>query len=336
MVRVVLIACALAGCFKPSYDHPACGPNRECPSGFACNAQDVCERPGGGGDDAFVDDSIPDDSGGGDCSVPLACPAPSFPDKQTICGRLFDFENDLKFVAASAGAAKCAAATTEGPCALSLRAYDALSYAVDPANATPLAVGDVHVDECGRYRLSEITLPSNPAILLAIDDRDPARAGPSGVTNTVVVATAKNAGASTRDLEAWIVKNSTVAQWVASGAPPLSGGYFINVFRGHSTGTDNVAGVTVTRMGNPNTANDYYFRGTQTLRQMIDGSATTTGMNGTALVANASIADGTAYSGINALPATCRWEVRPGASLPQVVFIQVLRPVNAVGQTCPL
>ena len=53
-MRVLLFLCVLSGCFKPSYDHPACGPNRECPSGFSCNTQDVCERPGGGDDDAFV------------------------------------------------------------------------------------------------------------------------------------------------------------------------------------------------------------------------------------------------------------------------------------------
>ncbi len=61
MVRVLLFACVLSGCFKPSYDHPACGPNRECPSGFSCNTLDVCERPGGGDDDAFVPkDSLTD------------------------------------------------------------------------------------------------------------------------------------------------------------------------------------------------------------------------------------------------------------------------------------
>jgi len=36
----------LPACFHPSYDHPACGPNRECPSGLTCNAQLICEAEG--------------------------------------------------------------------------------------------------------------------------------------------------------------------------------------------------------------------------------------------------------------------------------------------------
>ncbi len=35
-------------CFHPIYDHPACGPNGECPGGLTCNAQLVCEREGEG------------------------------------------------------------------------------------------------------------------------------------------------------------------------------------------------------------------------------------------------------------------------------------------------
>jgi hypothetical protein len=30
-------------CFHPSYDHPTCGPNGECPGGLTCNALQVCE-----------------------------------------------------------------------------------------------------------------------------------------------------------------------------------------------------------------------------------------------------------------------------------------------------
>jgi len=39
-------------CFHPSYDHPTCGPNGECPSGLRCSAELVCEAPGGGTPDA--------------------------------------------------------------------------------------------------------------------------------------------------------------------------------------------------------------------------------------------------------------------------------------------
>lgn len=56
MSRVLVFAGLLAGCFKPNYDGTACGPDRSCPSGYACNTQDVCTRSGGGADDAAPDD----------------------------------------------------------------------------------------------------------------------------------------------------------------------------------------------------------------------------------------------------------------------------------------
>src|ERR1700712_2225782 len=40
----------IIGCFHPSYDHPACGPNGECPGGLRCDLQMmVCSREDGGG-----------------------------------------------------------------------------------------------------------------------------------------------------------------------------------------------------------------------------------------------------------------------------------------------
>jgi len=35
------------GCFHPTYDHPRCGPNGECPKGLACSVQQSCEALGG-------------------------------------------------------------------------------------------------------------------------------------------------------------------------------------------------------------------------------------------------------------------------------------------------
>ena len=41
IVGVLLFASA---CFHPNYDHPACGPEGECPRGLICSAQLICER----------------------------------------------------------------------------------------------------------------------------------------------------------------------------------------------------------------------------------------------------------------------------------------------------
>ncbi|MEO7094456.1 MAG: hypothetical protein ABI175_14470, partial [Polyangiales bacterium] len=233
--------------------------------------------------------------------------------------------------------AKCPAApTTDGPCSLTIRAYDAIAFGTNPATAVPLTVGDVYIDDCGRYKVADITIPAGPFIGLGIDDTDTAKAGPLGTTNTVGVATPKLASMATKDFEAWIVKKTTTDQWVASGAPPLSGGYYVNVFRGHRTGLDTQAGVTATRSGSQNMANDYYFTASQTTRQTIDTASPVTGVNGTALITNAAVSEGVAYGGTGAIPASCVWEGHAGASLPNIVFIQLFRPVNAVAQTCPL
>jgi hypothetical protein len=48
-VGLALAALSVSGCFHPTYDHPACGRNGECPDGLSCNAQGVCDTGGPGG-----------------------------------------------------------------------------------------------------------------------------------------------------------------------------------------------------------------------------------------------------------------------------------------------
>ena len=70
-------------CFHPSYDHPACGPNGECPSGWTCNAQLICDHDSSASDASLLDVSATiDGSPGTVCYGPAgwqACfdPAPS-------------------------------------------------------------------------------------------------------------------------------------------------------------------------------------------------------------------------------------------------------------------
>lgn len=72
------------------------------------------------------------------------------------------------------------------------------------------------------------------------------------------------------------------------------------------------------------------------MRQTIAPTATTTGANGTVLISNAAVSEGPTYAGTGAIPAECVWESHAGASLPNIVFIQLFRPQNAVAQTCTL
>jgi hypothetical protein len=119
-------------------------------------------------------------------------------------------------------------------------------------------------------------------------------------------------------------------------------GIFAPVYRAHRTGRDLATGVKFSfapgtpqmypTMTNPD--RDFYFTGCPTNRITLDGAAGVTASNGTALVTGANL--GEVYAGVGGLPAQCLWEVHAGAAIPGAVFIQIFRPMDAPGQTCPL
>jgi hypothetical protein len=278
----------------------------------------------------------PEGGGGGGCGAAITCPPPPA-GKQTICGQLHDFETNERFEAPGALGERCAAGATTGPCALAIRAFDAIAFASNPGTAMPLAVEETYIDDCGRYRLAGITVPSGPFVGLGIDDAAPGMAGPLGVTNVVGLATPRAPDTATRGLEAFVAPKATTDAWAASGGPPLSTGIYAMVFRARRTGTALGAGVTATLAGNPvMAANDHYFAGCSSLRTSIDAAANATGGNGTALITGASVAQGVNYSGTGGLPPECAYSTHAGASLPNILFVQVVRPINATGMTCPL
>jgi hypothetical protein len=277
---------------------------------------------------------------GGGCASQLACPTPTGATKQTICGQIYDFQDNTKFAAMMATGTRCDPQnpTTSGPCALQILAYDAIAFGTNPAAATPLPRGDVYIDDCGRYRVTDIeTNGTGPFIGLGFDDAN-MPLGPAGVTVTAAVTTGKQGMTATRDIEGYIARQATAGMWQASGGPSLAGGIYALVFRQHKTGANDVtmnqAGVTVTKMGNTIPANDFYFGSTAMDRTTIDAAAVATGANGTVLVTNASVADSVSYSGQGGLGTGCRWELRAGASLPGMVFIAIFRKVDIIGMTC--
>jgi hypothetical protein len=277
---------------------------------------------------------------GGGCSASLACPTPSGSTKMTICGQIYDFEKAMTpFAATGAMGVRCDPMnpTTSGPCALQIGAYDAIAFATNPGTAMPLPVSNVYIDDCGRYRVSEIeTNGTGPFIGLGFDDAGGPIGNPMGVTVTAAVTTSKQGATATKDLEAFIVKGSTTQTWATSGGPPLTGGIYALVFRQHKDPAmyEPQSGVTVTKMGNTIPANDYYFQSALLDRTTIDMAATATGMNGTVLVTNASVNDSVSYAGQGGLGAGCRWELHAGASLAGIVYIQVYRKADIIGQTC--
>ena len=269
------------------------------------------------------------------CSAKIACPAPT-DGKQTICGQLYDFETGAAFAAVGATGAQCTASTTTGPCALGIHAFDALAFLGAPSTTPPLTTGTIYIDDCGRYKIPEITQSGVLYIALALDDAEAANKGPAGVTNATGVATPSTANTATKDLEAFIIKGSTSAGWAIDYSTK---GLYAAIYRGHSTGTDPAVGVELAFGGSPTGTTAYdtasYFQSGSTNRTTIDSAAKVTTTNGTALVLPP-VAGAAYYSGVNTLPASCTWQVFPGGSVPGAIFVQTFRPMNAPGQTCTL
>jgi hypothetical protein len=274
------------------------------------------------------------------CGSSLACPTPTGATKQTICGQIFNFEDNAPFAAAGAMGAKCdpAMPAAAGPCALDIRVYDALVFAANPAAATELNVGSIYIDDCGRFRVQDIEVPSGPFIGLGIDDAS--GLGGGGVTVTAAAAVPKQPMGATKDMEHWIANQTTIGKWVASGGPAFSmtAGIYAAVFRQHKIGNGDPfatqSGVTITKSGNTIPANDFYFTAAQTTRETIDAAATATGANGTAFVNNAVANEGLVFNGQGGLGAGCRWDPHAGASLGGIVFIQIFRKLDILGMTC--
>jgi hypothetical protein len=277
------------------------------------------------------------------CSENLTCPTPAS-GKQTICGQIYDITDNSKFAAQGATGAKCTTPTTTGPCALTVTPYDAFAFA--GGSTTPLANGGTYIDDCGRYQITDITQPGSPFIGIGIDDAN-MPLGPTGVTNTTGVALPFMADASTDNFEAWIAPKATTDMWEAGGAPAVSAGIYVMIFRTHKcSGASTCAteaevqatqsGVTITNMGSPTPNNDFYFKPNDAGHTMIDSTASMTGINGTGFLNNAKLIDNLAYSGTGGItdPVTCKWETHAGATLANIVFFQVYRPQNQTGKQC--
>ena len=310
--------------------------------GWALVIAVVASACGGSAARTGDDDGVATDAGSEAllCSSQLACPAPSSGSKQTICGELYDLETDAALSDGVVGT-PCTTTIASGACSLAIEAYDALAFSSNPATAVPLAHGSVELDSCGRYRVTDIEVTGiGPFVALAFDDA--AGRGPAGTTVTTVISTPKIAGNATDQVEAWIVKESTTTQWTASGGPPLSGGLFVPLFRAHALdtpATDPFApqpGVTLTKAGY--VIPQYYFAADAVDRTTIDTTAATTGANGAALIPNAVAAEGVIYAGAGGLadPTSCRWHPHVGMSLPNVVFVQIFRPLDVIGYQCPM
>jgi hypothetical protein len=283
-------------------------------------------------------------TGGGGCSAPFACPKPTS-GKQTICGQLYDFENNSLLQGSNQSGTQGTTATASGPCALQILAFDATAFAMNPTTTEPLATDPIYIDDCGRYRVPNITLSGTPFVALGIDDAG-MPLGPGGTTVTTGVALPQQPNAAITNFEAYTIDEGTVGEWTSTGGPMLTDGIYAGVFRTHVCATSDAmctgdpqatqGGVTFTKSSVAEPSQDYYFM-TETTHDHIDPAATATSINGTVLFTGASVADGLIYSGTGGITdtANCKWESHAAASLPGIVFFQIYRPVNsAFNTTC--
>jgi len=263
------------------------------------------------------------------CAAKLPCPTPAA-GKQTICGQIYDFETGQPFADSGATGTQCTAATTTGPCALGIKAYDAVAFALSSGAGGALTVGATYLDNCGRYRLSDVSQPTQ-ASLVAIGVDDIASPGPTGLASPVGVSLSFAARA-TPDIEAFTVKPATIAGYAG---PSLASGIYALMYRSRSTGSELAEGVTVTRNGGTDSAHDYYFSASATTRTTID-TTNVTGANGTALFTITNPQPTDQYSGIGGTQCSCVWPAFASLPVPGVMFVQIFRPTSASGMTCPL
>lgn len=281
---------------------------------------------------------------GGGCTATFACPTPTS-GKQTICGQLYDFKDMSLFQGANPTGAQCGSGATTGPCGLQILAFDASAFAANPTGTAPLATDPVYIDDCGRYRVPNITLTGTPYVALGVDDAG-MPLGPAGITNTTGVALPQQMNKAISNFETYIVSSTTTNNWAATGGPTIADGIYTGIFRTHVCAASDAmctgdamatqGGVTFTKSNVAEPADDYYFT-TESTYEDIDGSATATSIDGGVLFTGASIADGLAYSGMGGITDTtdCKWESHAAASLSGIVFFQVYRPVAAtINSTC--
>ena len=268
---------------------------------------------------------------GNDCSAPIACPPPT-PGNQTLCGQLYDLDDQTPFAVAGAKGDPCMPGATSGPCAIAIEAFDAAAFVSDPTNTPPLATGGVEIDDCGRFRLDSVQVPAtSPLIGLGFDDADMTARGPAGLTNSIGIAVAKDSGVATQGIEGYIAASTTTDAWAASGGPTIDQGIYADIFRAHLTGLDPQAGVTVLKGAGTIHPNDFYFAANDTTRETIDTTSQMTGANGTALLIGQ---NGLGYNGMGGLQTDCVWTNEFAASVPNIVFVQVTRPTDQPGHTC--
>ena len=196
-------------------------------------------------------------TGGGDCSTPLGGCDMAAANTMTVCGRIYDVETDNQLGAASADTSICpATGEANGPCALTIKPYDALQFAANPTGTTPLVASETYLDHCGRFRIKDIQPAGAPFIGLGVDDH-PMHDNGNKLTGIAFPTVAGTGGGTRIDTVAYTTRTTTDAAWGSSsgaGASLAALGVYVNIYRDTGMTNDPLAGnlatgVTILRGG---------------------------------------------------------------------------------------
>ena len=228
-----------------------------------------------------------------DCSQPPLCSTPAS-GKSCITGQLTDIATTEALRAVFNIGLTCGHGAIGGPCDLTLGAHDVVSYATNPAGDPALTSGGTVVDGCGRFRFSDLTVPSSGFVAIAVADAP-------GSDGHMPTAGLRPLGANQQvdGVGAVVAESTTVTAWSLLGQTDFSSGA---ILLSYSTGGTATAGVTVSHSGSVGALR--YFSDTDTQRLLVDSAATSTGANGSALVVNAPFQT---YSGIGGESDGCVW-----------------------------
>lgn len=278
--------------------------------------------------DAPVADAPVDSPETSSCAVDLPCPAPTA-QRLTVCGRLWDLEDEAPVAPSGTSTAVCSGPTASGPCSVSVRYFDALDYAQNPDTAQPLQPAQAELDHCGRFRAVDITTPTFGFLAIVTDD-----AGSNAVLRPTFITLGNGEARPAANLRAYVTRQTTDARWTTDAG--LSGmtlgerGIYVPIFL---HGDTPVAGVRVTRNNTDIPNDDLYFSDAGLTRSTVDPARATTGPNGSAIVINSSTP--IQFSGSGAEPAGCQWPQALAMAVPGVVMVQRKQAEQPGGAACP-
>ena len=212
--------------------------------------------------------------------------------------------------------------------------YEPLSFLHD-ANALPLAETDT---DCG-YEFDNVPYPSSMLLVVAVSDAG--KRGLATVTNQLTGSGAAVVAQQAYRVDSFALPKATVQGWsMAAGTDyAASGAVVVRYFADPAPAptnlaadeTEPVAGVTLTLDGAPadgagGRALARYFGASMA---MLGGAQTSTGPSGTAIV-TAPVTGGfptLSGTGGTAMGMPIKWELAPGGSTAEVVFVERLHPM---------